>query len=139
MAVHRYLLDTNILSDLIRNPAGRVTAHLKRLAEDEACTSIVVVSEIRFGLAKRGSKRLAVQAERVLAQLVVLPMDQPVDRHYAEIRADLARIGKPIGSNDLFIAAHARAVGLTLVTDNVEEFSRVPGLAVENWLAAGPS
>jgi tRNA(fMet)-specific endonuclease VapC len=138
MAAHRYLLDTNILSDLIRNPAGRVTAHLERLAEDEACTSIVVASEIRFGVVKRGSKRLAVQTERVLAELAVLPLAHPVDRHYAEIRAHLARIGRPIGGNDLFIAAHARAFGLTLVTDNVDELSRVPDLVVENWLGSEP-
>jgi tRNA(fMet)-specific endonuclease VapC len=134
MSAYRYLLDTNVLSDLIRNPAGRVTTRLRRLAEDEACTSIIVVSEIRFGVARRGSARLEAQVESILRELTILPVDQPADRHYADIRAHLARAGQPIGQNDLFIAAHARALGLTLVTDNVREFSRVPDLTVENWL-----
>jgi len=70
----------------------------------------------------------------VLAALDILPLKPPVDEHYGEIRAYLNRTGQPIGWNDLFIAAHARALELTLVTANVREFSRVPGLHVENWL-----
>jgi tRNA(fMet)-specific endonuclease VapC len=71
----------------------------------------------------------------VLEQVAILPMEPPVEEHYADIRHTLERAGTPIGPNDLLIAAHARALGLTLVTDNVREFSRVPGLLVENWLA----
>ncbi|MHB1292986.1 MAG: PIN domain-containing protein, partial [Sulfuricella sp.] len=67
----------------------------------------------------------------------ILPLETPVEEHYADIRNKLERAGTPIGPNDLLIASHARALGLTLVTDNVREFSRVPGLAVENWLAMG--
>ena len=129
---YRYLLDTNILSDLIRNPDGVVAARLTHLEEDEVCTSIVVVSELRFGAAKKGSARLTARIEQVIGKMDVLPLEPPVDNHYAEIRAHLAR--QPIGHNDFFIASHARALGLMLVTDNVSEFQRVPGLEVENWL-----
>lgn len=131
---YRYLLDTNILSDLIRNPDGVIAARLADLEEDEACTSIVVVSELRFGAVKKGSARLAARVEQVIGKMDVLPLESPVDSHYAEIRAHLVRKGQPIGHNDFFIASHARALGLTLVTDNVGEFQRVPGLQVENWL-----
>ncbi len=131
----RYLLDTNILSDLIRHPHGRITECLREVLPATAGTSIVVTSEIHFGLDKRGSETLRRQAELILGALEVLPLESPVDRHYGEIRAELTRQGKLIGQNDLFIAAHARSLGLVLVTANVKEFSRVPGLAVENWLA----
>jgi len=98
------------------------------------CTSIVVASELRYGAYRKGSAKLTTQVETVLAGVDILPLEEPVDHHYGNIRAELARIGQPIGHNDLFIAAHARALGLTLVTGNFGEFSRVPGLSVENWL-----
>lgn len=135
MVMPRYLLDTNILSDLIRHPHGRVHECLKAVLPAMACTSIVVSSEIHFGLDKRNSKSLRRQAELILNALEILPLEIPADRHYGEIRAELTRRGKRIGQNDLLIAAHARSLGLTLVTANVKEFSRVPGLVVENWLA----
>ena len=134
----RYLLDTNILSDLIRHPNGRVNECLKTVLPAIACTSIVVTSEIYFGLDKRNSKSLRQQAELILDALDILPLESPADRHYGEIRAELTRRGKLIGQNDLLIAAHARSLGLILVTANVKEFSRVPGLVVENWLAINP-
>lgn len=130
----RYLLDTNILSDLVRHPAGQVTAHIAGVGAEQICTNIIVACELRFGAAKSGSLRLAQQLEAVLGQIEILPMETPVEEHYAEIRNALERAGTPIGPNDLLIAAHSRALGLTLVTDNVREFSRVPGLRVENWL-----
>ena len=76
------------------------------------------------------------QAEAVLNALPVLPMEEPVDREYATIREDLERRGLPIGPNDLLIAAHARSLGLTLATGNTDEFERIPGIVVENWLIA---
>jgi tRNA(fMet)-specific endonuclease VapC len=136
---YRYLLDTNILSDLIRNPGGVIAMRLAELEEDEACTSIVVVSELRFGAAKKSSVRLTARVEQVIKVMDVLPLASPIDSHYAEIRTHLSRIGQPIGHNDFFIAAHARALGLTLVTDNLGEFERVPGLKIENWLNAKES
>ena len=97
------------------------------------CTSIVVASELRFGAARRGSDRLRQAVERVLDAIPVLPLDSPVDRHYAAIRTQLERDGKLIGPNDLLIAAQARALNLILVTENATEFARVPELVVENW------
>jgi tRNA(fMet)-specific endonuclease VapC len=134
MDTHRYLLDTNILSDLIRNPSGPVFDYLKSILPATACTSIIVSAEIRFGLRKGASKKLQIQAEKVLGVMDILPLEKPVDLHYGEIRAFLNQAGKPIGGNDLFIAAHALALDLTLVSANVREFSRVPSLRVENWL-----
>jgi tRNA(fMet)-specific endonuclease VapC len=134
MDTHRYLLDTNILSHLIRNPSGPVFVHLESILPATACTSIIVSAEIHFGLCKGASENLRIQAEKVLEVLDILPLEKPVDVHYGEIRAFLSRKGTPIGGNDLFIAAHARALDLTLVSDNVREFSRVPRLRVENWL-----
>jgi len=131
----RYLLDTNILSDLIRNPAGRAARRLAVVGETTVCTSIVVACELRYGAAKKGSPQLSERVEVILESLEVLPLDKEADRRYAEIRSRLERLGKPIGPNDLLIAAHARALDLTLVTDTVEEFGRVPGLSTEAWLA----
>ena len=131
----RFLLDTNILSDLIRHPQGRVTERLIREGEGSVCTSIIVASELRFGAARCGSPRLTAQLEAVLAALEILPFEEPADRRYGELRDHLERQGTPIGPNDMLIAAHALAVGLAVVTDNVREFSRIPWLYLENWLA----
>jgi tRNA(fMet)-specific endonuclease VapC len=137
MVDFRYLLDTNILSEFIRNPSGLVTKRLAVVGDATVCTSIVVACELRFGAKKKGSSRLEERVDEVLASLEVLPLDKESDRHYAEIRTYLSRKGRSIGSNDLLIAAHTLALDLILVTDNVDEFARVPGLSIENWLAAG--
>jgi tRNA(fMet)-specific endonuclease VapC len=131
----RYLLDTNILSDLVRHPQGLVAAHIARVGEDQIATSIIVAAELRFGAAKLGAARLAAQVETVLGPIMVLPFEPPADVAYGVIRARLERAGTPISANDLFIAAHAVALGLTLVTANEKEFTRVAGLRCENWLA----
>jgi len=132
----RYLLDTNILSDLVRNPAGRIAQRIKAVGEDTVCTSLVVSADLRFGAFKKRSKRLTSQLEEVLSALDILPLEEPVDERYARLRLVLERAGTPIGGNDMLIAAHALAVGLTLVTANEREFLRVPELPVENWLSA---
>jgi tRNA(fMet)-specific endonuclease VapC len=131
----RFLLDTNIVSDLIRHPGGIVRDRIAQFGEQTVCISIIVAAELRFGAAKKGSSRLTRQVESVLSALPTLPLEAPVDVQYAEIRAALESAGTPIGSNDLIIAAHARTLGLTLVTNDVAEFSRVPRLLVENWLS----
>ena len=131
----RYLLDTNILSDLILNPQGAVARWISSAGESTVCTSIVVAAELRFGAEKSGSSKLADRIDLILSALDILPLETPADRHYGEIRQHLASQGTPIGPNDLLIAAQALALGLTVVTANVQEFSRVPGLGVENWLA----
>lgn len=130
-----HLLDTNVISRLMKDPLGVSASRLSQLGDDRICTSIVVACELRFGAALRGSARLVVAVERVLAAIPVLPVDQPADEHYASIRHDLQSRGTPIGPNDLLIAAHARSLGLTLVTENDREFCRVSELTVENWQA----
>ena len=134
MSEFRYLLDTNIVSDLVRHPDGVVRDRIAEVGEETVCISLVVASELRFGAAKRNSKRLSKQVELILSALPVLSLESPVDEHYAEIRVALEKSGNPIGPNDLLIAAHCRALGLTLVTHNLKEFSHVPKLRVENWL-----
>ena len=133
-----YLLDTNILSAVVKQPDGQVTQRMSTLGNHAFCTSIIVACELRYGIHKKGSPNLTAKIEKLLAKMTVLPLDGAGDVHYAEVRVALEKIGQPIGHNDLLIAAHARSLGLTLVTDNTGEFSRVPGLAVENWLSTDP-
>lgn len=133
-----YLLDTNILSDLVRNPQGRIAACIAQVGEKSVCTSMIVASELRFGAAKRNASKLTAQVDAILAALEVRPFDIPADREYAKLRFHLEQAGTPIGPNDMLIAAHALATESTLVTANIGEFCRVPGLAVENWLEAMP-
>ncbi|MCB1763558.1 MAG: type II toxin-antitoxin system VapC family toxin [Gammaproteobacteria bacterium] len=130
----RYLLDTNILSDLVRHPQGKVAERIASLGENRMCTSIVVAAELRFGARKRGSDRLTKQLEAILSALQIEPLEEPADRHYGELRSYLEKQGDSIGPNDLLIAAHALSLECVLITANVKEFSRVPGLLVENWL-----
>lgn len=131
----KYLLDTNILSDLVRHPRGVVAEHIARVGERLVCTSVVVACELRYGAVKSGSVRLRRQVDAILAVLDVRPMERECDRHYAEIRHALEAAGQSIGPNDLLIAAHARTLDLTVVTANRREFDRVPQLTVENWLS----
>ena len=131
----RYMLDTNIISDLIRNPQGRVAKRIAKVGEDTLCTSIIVAAELRYGCAKSGSKRILKAVEDLLAEIEILPLEVPADTEYGGIRAELEAAGKPIGGNDLLIAAHAYATGSTVVTANTSEFRRIRGLKVENWLA----
>ena len=132
----RYLFDTNILSQLIRDPRGPVTQRLAGLNTEEICTSIVVACEMRYGAARRDSPPLTARVEDLLASLPVLPFDTDADRHYADIRSALERAGQTVRGNDLLIAAHSRALGATLVTHHLREFERVPGLKLDDWLAA---
>lgn len=127
-----YLLDTNIVSELVRNPEGAAAQRI--WAENGHCvTSVVVLAELRYGMAKRPSKARERLLSAVLASMPVLAWDMPADARYGELRAALERAGTPIGSNDMLIAAHALACDCTLVTANEREFRRVPGLPVENW------
>ena len=129
-----YLLDTDILSDLVRNPQGVAAAQITKAGEDTVCTSIIVAAELRYGAAKANSAKLADRVDLILSALEILPLKKPADHQYAALRHHLTSQGTLIGPNDLLIAAHALAGGLTVVTANVGEFSRVPGLKVENWL-----
>jgi len=130
----QYLLDTSTLSHLIRQPQGAVAERIAAVGEANVLTSVVVACELRYGAAKRGSRRLTRQVEAVLAALTVRPLESDVERVYATIRVALEKRGTPIGAHDMLIAAHARALDAVCVTDNVAEFKRVPALKVENWL-----
>ncbi len=134
----QFLLDTNIVSDLARHPQGACAERIAAVGEEAVVTSIIVAAEIRFGLAKleaqNAGPRLCANLRTLLNALPILPFETPADEHYGEIRGRLEGAGTPIGPNDMLIAAHARALGLTVVTANVREFERVPELAVVNWL-----
>ena len=129
----RYLLDTNIVSDLIRDPQGRVTSRIREVGEAQVATSIIVAAELRFGAAKLASPRFSAAVEAWLAGFDVRPWPVAATAHYAQTRAALERSGTPIGGMDLLIAAHAIAEDSVVVTNNAREFLRVPGLAVEEW------
>jgi tRNA(fMet)-specific endonuclease VapC len=133
-----YLLDTNIISALMKDRTGSITANVRawaqRLPDCRLVTSVVVQYELLFGLARHGTSRLQTAYDIQINNLPVLPLDEAVGPHYARIRAHLEKAGTPIGANDTLIAAHALALGATLVTADTE-FSRVPDLALENWLS----
>ena len=120
MAALAWLLDTNTLSDLIKNPQGSVAKRLVRVDPDNVCTSIVVACKLRFGAQRKASPLLSSKVADLLSALPVLALE---------------RAGTPIGSHDLFIAAHARSLGMVVVTHNLRQFQRVPGLVVEDWWA----
>lgn len=136
MPNYKYLLDTNILSDLIKHPDGSAARKITTLdCEKACCTSIIVACELRYGAHKKNSPLLTTKVNNLLETIAVLPLEENIESYYAKLRVTLERIGMPIGSNDLLIAAHACALGLTIITGNVREYPRIPGLAVENWLA----
>ena len=127
------MFDTNIVSDLVRHPDGETAQRAASLEPGVAAISIIVAAELRYGAERRKSERLTQQLEQVLSALETLPLAEPADAHYGEIRSELEGMGQPIGHNDLLIAAHARSLDATLVTRNTREFGRVPGLDIENW------
>ncbi len=130
----RFLLDTNILSDLVRNPQGSIAARIAEVGDAAICTSIIVAAELRFGAAKKDSERLTSQLERILSAIDIQPFEEPADVAYGQLRAQLEAAGLPIGGNDMLIAAQALATDCAVVTDNGREFARIAGLRVENWL-----
>ena len=136
MTSSRLFLDTNIISHFMRDATG-IAAMRVMTAQDtgrKVMTSIVVQCELEFGLSKRPSRRLELAYAEVMQRIDVLALDSTVVAHYASIRNVLERQGTPIGPNDTLIAAHALSIDAVLVTDNDDEFRRVPGLQVENWL-----
>jgi tRNA(fMet)-specific endonuclease VapC len=130
----RYLLDTNIFIAALKGHA-EVRERLSATPLSDVLLSPVVSGELELGVAKSTlTERSRARLHEVVSRLTVIPLDEEVARHYADIRATLEKRGTPIGANDLWIAAQARALGASLVTDNVREFDRVDGLKVENWL-----
>ncbi len=135
----RYLLDTNIVIALSKD-APALQPWLRRCPASDMVLSSVVLAEIEYGIAKSARKDHNRQVfGAFLTGFLVLPFDEAAARDYGLIRADLESAGRLIGPNDLMIAAHARARGLTVVTHNHSEFSRVNGLRVENWLQQPPA
>jgi len=128
------LLDTNILSAIMRDADGTLRRRVRAVGADAFCTSVIVASELRFGAERTQSLRLKREVEEILTAITVVPFEPPAAIQYARVRVALERQGTPIGANDLFIAAHALALDLVLVTANTGEFERVPRLRVENWL-----
>ena len=128
------MLDTNIVSDLVRNPQGKIYDKIVEVGGDAVAISIITAAELRYGCAKKGSAKLLAQVEAILGGIEIVALEVPVDAEYGGIRAELEAAGQPIGPNDLLIAAHCSTLGFTLVTANVSEFSRIRGLTVENWL-----
>lgn len=129
----RYLLDTNVVSDLVRSPKGQVAGRIAEVGEASVCTSIVVAAELRYGAEKSESKQISERVELLLSALEILALEPPADRYYGRLHHHLTQQGTPIDPNDLLIAAHALAADLTLVTANTREFARVPSLRLENW------
>lgn len=134
-----YLLDTNIISHMMRQTTGLASQRFNALARADntlqLCTSVVVQCELEFGLVRRPNERLRRAYDRIVPLLDVLPLSSDISAHYAALRTHLESIGKPIGPNDALIAAQALAIDATLVSADAE-FLRVPGLKVDNWLAA---
>ena len=129
-----YMLDTNIVSDALRNPGGAVAKRIAEVPDDTICVSIVVAAELRFGAFKRASRTLTRLVEGFLQRTAVQPFAAPADERYADLRLALEKVGMPISANDMLIAAHALTLDATLVTDNEREFARIKNLKVENWL-----
>lgn len=134
-----YLLDTNILSDLLRNPSGEVAHKIASLSAEEQgllSTSVIVACELRFGAAKKRSTLLKARVRQLLDNVIVLALEPEVDEYYGRLRTELEEKGMPIGANDMLIAAHALSIDAVLVSDNIREFRRIKELRVENWLRA---
>jgi tRNA(fMet)-specific endonuclease VapC len=133
----RWLLDTNVISRVIKYPHELLAMRLRDLFEQQPgalVTSVVVESELMFGATRVASNVLHKKIADLLQFIPVLALERNVVLHYATLRTHLEKAGTPIGPNDTLIAAHALALGCMLVTDNETEFLRVPGLQVENWL-----
>lgn len=130
-----YLLDTNICIYIARHRPPEVLARFNELEVGEVGMSVVTYSEMYNGAMKSQQQDLALQKLGQLTDYIpVLPMAESVGQHYGEIRSYLEQAGTPIGNNDLWIAAHARDLGISLVSNNTREFERVPQLQLENWV-----
>jgi tRNA(fMet)-specific endonuclease VapC len=129
-----FLLDTNMVSALMREPNGPLTQRVARAGEANVFTSVIVAAELRYGAQKKRSPRLVAALDGLFNELEVKALEPEAALHYGRLRAHLALAGTPIVANDMFVAAHALALDATLVTDNEREFARVGGLRLENWL-----
>src|SRR5713101_2106627 len=130
----RYMLDTDTCSYIMKRSNDAVLKRLQKVPVSDVCVSVITKSELLFGVEVSPRRRQDESALGAFLRYVeVLDFPDTASLHYAKIRANLKTLGTMIGANDLFIAAHARSLGLTLVTNNTREFKRVPKLAIENW------
>jgi len=129
-----YMLDTSTCIYIINRRPPQVRAHFEGLRYGAVVVSSITGAELAVGVAKSGSPRNQDALEKFLAPLEVLPFDSEAMYAYGALRARLQASGQPIGALNALIAAHAMAVGATLVTNNLAEFDRVPSLAFENWV-----
>ena len=129
----RRTLDTNICSYILRRHPASMIERFAALDRDQVWLSAIVAAELRFGAAKLASARFSAAVEAWLAGFDVRPWPLEATHFYAQLRAALERLGKPVGAMDMLIAAHAMAEDSAIITNNVREFHRVPGLAVEEW------
>ena len=131
----RYLLETNICIYIQRQKPGEVLARFQKLNPGDAAIWVITWGELLYGAEKSRERKKALHLLEEFKSLIpVLPMSENAGKTYGAIRASLESKGRPIGNNDLWIAAHAKAKGLTIVTNNEREFQRVPGLKVQNWV-----
>jgi tRNA(fMet)-specific endonuclease VapC len=133
----RYMLDTDTCSYIMKRSNDAVLKRLQQVPVGDVCISVITKSELLFGVElslRRQQNEVALNA--FLRYVEVLDFPDAASLHYAKIRADLKTLGTMIGANDLFIAAHARSLGLMLVTNHTREFGRVRDLAIENWTLA---
>lgn len=129
-----FMLDTNTCVELIRERDDRILRRMRRRRPDELCASSVTLSELEYGAAKSADpQRNRLALAKFMTPLTVVPYDDAVAPVYGRVRAELEKAGTPIGPLDTMIAAHALALGLTVVTNNEREFCRVSGLTVQNW------
>jgi tRNA(fMet)-specific endonuclease VapC len=130
----RYMLDTNICIYVIKNRPAQLRQRFNQLA-DQLCVSVITLAELIYGAEKsaRVQQNLEV-VEQFRGRLEVLPFMERAANHYGQLWAELDRAGQRIGIHDMMIGSHARSEGLTVVTNNVREFQRMPGLHFENWL-----
>jgi len=130
----QYMLDTNICIHVVKNYPAKLRERFNRLA-DALCISTITLAELHYGAEKSARRLENLEAIRqFVARLGILPFSEKAAAHYGEIRAELERAGKPAGSHDMLIAGHARSEGMTVVTNNLREFKRMPGVRSENWL-----
>lgn len=130
----KYMLDTNMIAYAVNRRPAQVLENIHSHLQDGLCISAVTMAELEYGICNSSrpeQNRLALML--FLSPIEVLPFDALAAAHYGTIRADLKRRSEPIGANDMLIAAHARSLGLTLVSNNLKEFEKVEGLVTENW------
>ena len=135
----RFMLDTDICSYIIKRSSPSVLKHLQKIPPAEVCISAISNAELLYGVQISPRREIdGAAVDAFLRHIDVVPFCGDAGAHYAQIRAELKRRGAMIGAHDLFIAAHARSMGLNLVTNNIREFRRVGGLSVENWVGRTP-